>query len=423
MDKELYGQYVEILQEELMPAMGCTEPISLALAAAKAKELLEEEVDHIVVKASGSIIKNTKSVVVPNTGGLRGIPVAVIAGVIGGKAELELEVIARITPEQIEEIKKAVETIPVSVEFLDKGHVFDLIVELYGRENKAVVRITDTHTNMVYLEQNGKILKDQQPALEKNELKKRLEILSIENIWDFVKEVKMEDVEALIRRQMECNWAIAEEGMKMRYGANIGKVLRITYGSDHKNLACAMAAAGSDARMNGCELPVVVNSGSGNQGITVCIPVMVYARHYNTFTEERLIRALVMANMIAIYEKAGIGTLSAYCGAVSAGAGAGAGIAYLLGCDIKGISHTVVNALAISSGIICDGAKASCAGKIALSVYAGILGYEMWTNDQQFYAGDGIVADGFDANIRAIGNLANLGMSETNNEIIRQMIR
>ncbi len=423
MNEELWKKYVAVLKKELIPAMGCTEPIAIALAAAKGKELLGVWPERVVVKVSGSILKNAKSVVVPNTEGIRGIPAAVIAGIVGGKAELGLQVLAEMTEEESSRIKNVLEQIPVAVEFLDRGHVFDIYAEFYSQASRAAVRITDYHTNFVYLEKDGNVLLDEQPEFAEDELKDRLEYMTIESICRFADEIELDKIAPVIERQMDYNWAIAEEGMRKKYGANIGKVLKNVYGSDCRNLACSMSAAGSDARMNGCELPVVVNSGSGNQGITVCIPVMVYGKYSGNYTKEQIIRALLVSNLTAIYEKAGIGTLSAYCGAVSAGAGAAAGIAYLQGEGCSGVSHTIVNALAISSGIICDGAKASCAGKIAVSVYTGILGYEMWKQEQEFVAGDGIVVKGLDANIRAIGDLATRGMGETNKEIIRQMIQ
>ena len=282
------------------------------------------------------------------------------------------------------------------------------------------VRITDYHTNIVWLSKNGQTLLDRRAETGDTMVEQKEIQMSMEDIWEFANQVKLEDVRSVIQRQIDCNWAIAQEGMHQRYGANIGKILRDIYGDQVQNLACAMAAAGSDARMNGCELPVVVNSGSGNQGMTVAVPVLVYGR-YLQVPEDTLLRALVLANLIAVYEKTGIGRLSAYCGAVSAGAAAGAGVAFLYGEDYDVIIHTVVNALAVTSGIICDGAKASCAAKIALSVYSGILGYEMYKRGEQFYAGDGIVAPGVEATLKNVGELASRGMYTTNQEIIRMM--
>lgn len=420
MEQEIYQEYITILREELVPAMGCTEPIALAFAGAKCREVLGCMPDRVEVKASGSIIKNVKSVIVPNTNKLRGIPVAIAAGIVGGKSDLQMQVIAEMEEDQIAAIGKFVDTVPIKVEALDEGHVFDILAKLYHGEDCVTIRIMDYHTNIVYLEKNGEVLIENLPEDTAISVDKEKKVLSMKGIWEFANTVKIEDVEDIIQQQMDCNWAIAMEGMTNHYGANIGKVLMNSYGKDTHNLACAMAAAGSDARMNGCEMPVVVNSGSGNQGMTVCLPVMVYAKTMRSPREKR-IRALVLSNLIAIYEKTGIGRLSAYCGAVSAGAAAAAGVAYLHDEDYETIIHTVVNALAASSGIVCDGAKASCAAKIALSVCSGLMGYEMYKRGQQFKAGDGLVAHGVEATLDNIAALASQGMYETNLEIIRMM--
>ena len=373
MEQIMCEKYISILKEELIPAMGCTEPIALAYAAAKGRELLGCLPDKVLVKASGSIIKNTKSVIVPNTNQMKGIPVAVAAGIVGGKAELKLQVISEVTDEQVAGIQKFLEQVPIDVEPLDNGHVFDILIEQYAGEEKSVIRIADYHTNIIFIGKNNEILLDKTEGKQETRESERQDLskeisLSMEDIWEFANEVNLDEVRETIQKQIDCNWAIAMEGMNQKYGANIGKVLSDVYGDGVQNLACAMAAAGSDARMNGCEMPVVVNSGSGNQGMTVAVPILVYAKHLKS-EEETVFRALVLANMIAIYEKTGIGRLSAYCGAVSAGAAAAAGIAYLNGDDYDTVIHTVVNALAASSGIVCDGAKASCAAKIAISVY------------------------------------------------------
>ena len=425
MEQIMCEKYISILKEELIPAMGCTEPIALAYAAAKGRELLGCLPDKVLVKASGSIIKNTKSVIVPNTNQMKGIPVAVAAGIVGGKAELKLQVISEVTDEQVAGIQKFLEQVPIDVEPLDNGHVFDILIEQYAGEEKSVIRIADYHTNIIFIGKNNEILLDKTEGKQETRESERQDLskeisLSMEDIWEFANEVNLDEVRETIQKQIDCNWAIAMEGMNQKYGANIGKVLSDVYGDGVQNLACAMAAAGSDARMNGCEMPVGVNSGSGNQGMTVAVPILVYAKHLKS-EEETVFRALVLANMIAIYEKTGIGRLSAYCGAVSAGAAAAAGIAYLNGDDYDTVIHTVVNALAASSGIVCDGAKASCAAKIAISVYSGLLGYEMYKRDQQFYAGDGIVAPGIEATLKNVGELASRGMYETNSEIIRMM--
>lgn len=421
MNKEdsLYSIYVQILKEELVMAMGCTEPIAISYACAKATQVLDHLPDRIVVKASGSIIKNVKSVIVPHTNGLKGIEVAAAAGALYGDADAKLEVLSRATREQIEELPEYVQNTNITVQHIEQGHVFDLEIHVYYEQEHASVRIVDTHTNIVQIEKNWQVIfEDKTTSLE---LKADHSALIMKQIWDFSQTVDIDDVKEILDRQITCNMAIANEGIHNSYGANIGHVILNMDSDCVKTRAKAYAAAGSDARMNGCELPVVINSGSGNQGITCCVPVVVYAKELDC-TQEQLYRALVLSNLTAIYIKTGIGTLSAFCGAVSAGAAAGAGIAYLHNGTYKEIQHIIVNALAILSGTICDGAKASCAAKIASSVDAGIMGYYMYKNKQQFYAGDGIVAHSVDETIQNIGTLGSQGMLQTNDKIIEMMI-
>lgn len=421
MNKEdsLYSIYVQILKEELVMAMGCTEPIAISYACAKATQVLDHLPDRIVVKASGSIIKNVKSVIVPHTNGLKGIEVAAAAGALYGDADAKLEVLSSATREQIEELPEYVQNTNITVQHIEQGHVFDLEIHVYYEQEHASVRIVDTHTNIVQIEKNWQVIfEDKTTSLE---LKADHSALIMKQIWDFSQTVDIDDVKEILDRQITCNMAIANEGIHNSYGANIGHVILNMDSDCVKTKAKAYAAAGSDARMNGCELPVVINSGSGNQGITCCVPVVVYAKELDC-TQEQLYRALVLSNLTAIYIKTGIGTLSAFCGAVSAGAAAGAGIAYLHNGTYKEIQHTIVNALAILSGTICDGAKASCAAKIASSIDAGIMGYYMYKNKQQFYAGDGIVAHSVDETIQNIGTLGSQGILQTNDKIIEMMI-
>ena len=421
MNKEdsLYSIYVQILKEELVMAMGCTEPIAISYACAKATQVLDHLPDRIVVKASGSIIKNVKSVIVPHTNGLKGIEVAAAAGALYGDADAKLEVLSSATREQIEELPEYVQNTNITVQHIEQGHVFDLEIHVYYEQEHASFRIVDTHTNIVQIEKNWQVIfEDKTTSLE---LKADHSALIMKQIWDFSQTVDIEDVKEILDRQIACNMAIANEGIHNSYGANIGHVILNMDSDCVKTRAKAYAAAGSDARMNGCELPVVINSGSGNQGITCCVPVVVYAKELDC-TQKQLYRALVLSNLTAIYIKTGIGTLSAFCGAVSSGAAAGAGIAYLHHGTYKEIQHTIVNALAILSGTICDGAKASCAAKIASSVDAGIMGYYMYKNKQQFYAGDGIVAHSVDETIQNIGTLGSQGMLQTNDKIIEMMI-
>lgn len=416
-----YRAYVQILKEELVPAMGCTEPIALAYAAAKARETLGCLPDRVVIGASGSIIKNVKSVIVPNTNRLKGIPAAATAGIVAGKSERELEVIAEVTEEQILEMRKFLEDTSITVEHVDNGITFDIIVTVFKGESYAKVRIANYHTNIVWVEKDGEVLHSIEVEGEDESGLTDRSLLNLRDILDFANTVDVEDVKETLGRQIAYNTAIAEEGLKGDYGSNIGSVLLDTYGDSVHIRAKAMAAAGSDARMNGCELPVIINSGSGNQGMTTSLPVIEYAKEVKA-DEEKLYRALTLSNLVTIHQKTGIGRLSAFCGAVSAGAGAGAGIAYLLGEDLDGIAHTVANALANTGGIVCDGAKASCAAKIASAVEAGILGYHMHKRGQDFVGGDGLVAYESEQTIANMGRLGKIGMKLTNEEIIKIMI-
>lgn len=416
-----YQAYVQILKEELVPAMGCTEPIALAYAAAKAREVLGCIPERVEIGASGSIIKNVKSVIVPNTDHLKGIPAAATAGIIAGDASKELEVIASVASGKTAEMREFLEKTPITVEHVDNGFVFEIIVKVIKGDSYALVRIVNYHTNIVLIEKDGEKLLEVVVEGEKEEGLTDRSLLNMESIWEFTNTMDVDDVREIIARQIEYNTTIAEEGLRGNYGANIGSVLLDTYGTDVRTRAKAMAAAGSDARMNGCELPVIINAGSGNQGMTCSLPVLEYAKEFGC-DEDKTYRALTLSNLVAIHQKTGIGRLSAYCGAVSAGAAAGAGIAYLCGGGYEEVIHTVVNALAIVSGMVCDGAKASCAAKIAASVDAGILGYNMYIRGQEFVAGDGIVTKGVEATIVNIGRLGKDGMKGTNEEIIKMMI-
>ncbi|MBR5602871.1 MAG: serine dehydratase subunit alpha family protein [Bacteroidales bacterium] len=416
----LYNLYINILKEELVPAMGCTEPICLAYAAAKAREVLGEMPDKVDILASGNIIKNVKSVIVPNTNGMKGLKASVAIGIVGGIAEKELEVIANVTAEQKEKTQEFLDTVPMSITHINCQEQLDVTIRLYKGEHTASVRISGFHTNIVHIQ------KDQDVIFESNTISKPSaeltdrSILSVEGIYDFANSVEIEDVKELLERQLKYNKAISEEGLRNDWGANVGSLLLNNYADDIKIKAKAWAAAGSDARMNGCEMPVIINSGSGNQGITVSMPVLAYAKEYN-IEDERIYRALVVSNLIAIHQKTSIGRLSAYCGAISAGCAAGCGIAYLLGENLETISKTLTNALAISSGVICDGAKASCAAKIAMAVDSGIMGYNMCKNNKNLCEGDGIIGYGVENTIKNVGTLASKGMRETDSVIIKIM--
>ena len=423
MDAVSYQDYVNILKEELVPAMGCTEPIAIAYAAAVLRETLGRPAERMEVEASGNIIKNVKSVFVPGTGGLRGIPAAAAAGMAAGDPSLDLEVLSQIGEAEQARIREYLARTPITVRLADSPLIFDILVRAWAGEDSALVRIANYHTHIVRIEKNGAILKDLpvQAAAEEGLTDKSA--LSVRGILEFAREADLSDVEETLSRQIRFNTAIAQEGLRGDYGANIGQVLLSAYGDDVKIRAKAMAAAGSDARMNGCGLPVVIVSGSGNQGLTASLPVIEYAKELGA-DQDTLYRALLVSDLITIHLKAEIGRLSAYCGAVSAGCGSGAGIAYLYGKDkpeealLKDVSHTIVNSLAVVSGMVCDGAKASCAAKIASAVDAGILGFTMYQQGQQFRGGDGIISKGVEETIHNIGLLATQGMRETDREIL-----
>lgn len=423
MDRKTYQDYVNILKEELVPAMGCTEPIAIAYAAAVARKTLGQVAQRMEVEASGNIIKNVKSVFVPGTGGLRGIPAAAAAGMAAGDPDLELEVLSHVGEPEKKAIQDYLEATPIAVKLADSPFIFDITIRAWAGEDSALVRIVNYHTNIVRIEKNGETLREVEAQAAQEEGLTDKSVLSVEGILEFAREAQLADVEETIGRQIRYNTAIAQEGLQGDYGANIGRVLLSTYGDNVKIRARAMAAAGSDARMNGCGLPVVIVSGSGNQGLTASLPVIEYAKELGV-DQETLYRALLVSDLITIHLKSEIGRLSAYCGAVSAGCGSGAGVAYLYGRDkspkelLRDVSHTIVNALAVTSGIVCDGAKASCAAKISSAVDAGLLGFYMYQNGQQFRGGDGIVSKGVEETIRNIGLLATEGMRETDREIL-----
>lgn len=423
-----YQTYLKILERELVCAMGCTEPIALAYCAAAARSTLGALPDRIKVEASGNIIKNVKSVVVPNTGGRCGIAAAAAIGVLGGDENAKLQVISNVPEETIGQLGAYLEQTDIKVSLLESDCLLDMIVTVFHGDSCASVRIANEHTNIVKIKKDHTVLFEKavsgagEGSKGKGEEEEKIpdySLLTVKEIYDFACTCNLEDVEPVLSRQIEMNTAISDEGLRHDYGANIGKVLLKT-GNDIRTRAKARAAAGSDARMNGCSLPVVICSGSGNQGMTASLPVIEYAKELHA-DQDRLYRALLISNLVTLHAKSGIGRLSAYCGAVSAGAGAGAGIAFLHGGDEKDLSHTIVNTLAISSGIVCDGAKSSCAAKIALAVETGIFGFEMYRNGQQFYGGDGLVVKGVENSINNFSRLGRIGMRETDHEILLMM--
>ncbi len=427
-----YTTYVQILKEELVPAMGCTEPIALGYGAAKAREVLGGLPDKVEVNVSYNIIKNVKSVVVPNTDGLKGIEAAVAAGIVAGDATKLLEVISVVSNDKKSEIRDFMNHVPITVKAIDGELTFDIVLILFKGNEYVKLRIAQYHTNIILIEKNGERLFNLEAGREQeseNSTENTQEVgltdkslLNLKDIIEFADTLRVKDVKDILDPQINYNMAIAEEGLKNDYGANIGSTWLASYGNDVRNRAIAKAAAGSDARMSGCELPVIINSGSGNQGITVSVPVIEYANDLDV-TRNKLYRALALANLISIHEKTGIGRLSAYCGAVSAGCAAACGIAYLLGGGFEEIAHTLVNSVVITSGMICDGAKPSCAGKIATSIMAGLLGHDMFKNgEQQFRSGEGIINRDVEETIRNVGRLGKDGMRETDREIVKIMI-
>jgi L-cysteine desulfidase len=422
MDKSdcCYQSYLAILKEELVPAMGCTEPICLAYAAAKAREVLGSMPQRVEIKASGNIIKNVKSVIVPNTKGMKGLKASVAAGIVAGNPEKALEVIAEVTPEQKQQIVQFLDDTLMTIVPLNVIAQLDVTVNLYDGNQSASVRIAGHHTNIVKIEKNEEVLFDSGYEADANAKLTDRKCLNMKQIYDFANTVDIEDLKPIIVPQMECNKAIAMEGLKNNWGANVGStILRV--GNDIRQKAKAWAAAGSDARMSGCEMPVIINSGSGNQGMTVSLPVLAFAEEFH-IDEDRTIRAVALSNLVAIHQKTGIGRLSAYCGAVSAGCASGCGVAYLLGHSFEIIEHTLENALGMAAGIVCDGAKPSCAGKIALAVEAGLLGFEMSKHGDNLLGGDGIIGKDVEETIDHIGCLGRYGMKETDVEILKIMV-
>ncbi len=415
-----YAQYLKILHEELIPAMGCTEPIAMAYAAAKAREVLGALPDKIDIVISGNIIKNVKSVIVPNTGGLKGITAAIAAGAVAGNADRQLEVLADVKEDEIPKIAQFMESCAMTVMKSESDKLLDIDLHMYRGRDNVRLRITDFHTNIVLIEKNGEVLlKKESASADGGETDRS--VLNVRDIIEFAESVDIEDVRDLLEKQIEYNCAISEEGLHGEYGASVGKTLLETRGEDVRVRARAQAAAGSDARMSGCEMPVVIVSGSGNQGMTASLPVIVYAKDMGA-SHERLLRALVVSNLITIHQKTPIGRLSAFCGAISAGCGAAAGVAWLTDGTYEAVSATITNTLGMISGTVCDGAKPSCATKIASAVEAGLLGFDLYEKGKGLHGGDGILKDNVEKTIESVGQLAREGMRETDTEILDIML-
>ena len=415
--------YTNILKEELIPAMGCTEPIAIAYAASIISHALNGYPTEVKIGLSGNIIKNVKSVIVPKTGGMHGINSAVCAGIISACPSKKLEVLSGINPEDVSKIRDFQNSASIEIYELEDAHPFEIYIEGFLGAQSASAHLCKRHTNLVsaYLNGENVTLNYQSPEdIVEKETTDRSS-LNVEEILEFAETCDLDELSPILEKQIKYNMAIANEGISRDFGASIGRTLYGSSNGETRTVARAMAAAGSDARMNGCELPVIINSGSGNQGLTASLPVIIYAKHLGV-SEEGLYRALCVSNLITLHVKSGIGTLSAYCGAVAAGAGAGCGVAYLYGGKYRDIAHTLVNALAIDSGLICDGAKASCAAKIATAVENGLLGFNLFRSGNQFFAGDGIVKKGVENTISSVARLANQGMRHTDKEILNIML-
>ena len=412
--------YTHILREEIIPATGCTEPISIAFCAAKAHQVLGMQPTAVTVSVSGNILKNVKSVVVPNTNGLKGIRAAVAAGIVCGDADKGMQVISSVTDEQRAAVANFLNSVNIDISCAETDCPLYISITLYARTSYSRVVIANNHSNIVEIMKNGEAIVKRPIIAQSEDNLTDKSCMNLHDIYEYAERIDLEEIKDLLDMQIDYNMAICEEGLANDYGANIGKILLSENVSDAKTVARAYAAAGSDARMSGCEMPVAILCGSGNQGITASVPIICYARHY-AIKEERMYRALVLSDLLTVYQKAGIGRLSAFCGAISAGCAAGAGIAFLLGGDESVVAHTLVNSIAMISGTFCDGAKPSCAAKIAAAIETGILGYQMYLHQQQFHHGEGIVAPNADATVQNIGRIASEGMVETDQTIISIM--
>ncbi|MGI5857899.1 MAG: serine dehydratase subunit alpha family protein [Tepidanaerobacteraceae bacterium] len=422
LDKKKYQAYISILKEELVPALGCTEPIAIAYAAAKAREVLGSFPSKVVVKCSGNIIKNAKSVIVPNTGNLKGIIASALAGILVGDSTKEMNLLEELKESDIEKIKELMQTDICRVEMLESDANLHIVIQVMDTDKEASVEIKHTHTNITRVEKDGKLIFQKKFDGENlNGFSSDRNILNVKDILDFANTVKLEDIENILKGQIEHNLSIAREGINGNYGCGVGKMLMDCYGDNIFTKIRAYAAAGSDARMNGCNLPVVTNSGSGNQGMTTSLPVIIYAKE-KKLNPEKMYRGLVLSNLITIHLRSAMGRLSAYCGAVCAACGSGAGITYLAGGTPEQIERTITNTLGNVSGIVCDGAKSSCAAKIASGLDAAIMAHFLAMRGTAFEADSGIIKESVEDTIAAVGRLGHDGMKETDVEVLKIML-
>ncbi len=421
MKKELYQNYIKLLNQEMVKALGCTEPIAVALAGAKAREVLGKMPEKITIKCSQNIVKNVKGVIVPTTGDMRGIDTACVLGALAGDASLELEVLRNVKQEDIKKLKELLAQKICKVEQLESGDNLHIICQVESGKDTAEVEILHSHSNIVSIKKNGKVIFESKKSDGEDFEKIDSSILKFDDIYEFVNTFDIDDLKDLFDMEIRCNNAIAEEGLKNDYGARVGKTILKNAGDSIKEKAKAFASAGSDARMSGCNMAVVINSGSGNQGMTILSTVYQYAK-YLKVSDEKLYRALALANLVALWQKSAIGKLSAFCGAVSAGSAGGAGIVYMKGGTKKQIEDTIINSLASAGGIVCDGAKPSCALKIAIAVDTAIMAGEMAMDGNVFKDGEGLVKNDIESTVSAICRMAKDGMSSTDKKILEIML-
>ena len=421
MNKVTYDSYIAILKHELVPALGCTEPIAIAFAAAKARDVLGRFPEHVTAWLSGNMIKNAKSVIVPNSDNERGIETAVALGCTGGDAALQYEVLKPVTEADVQKARALVRDGFCETRYVDGKDNLYIRIEAVCGDERSSVTVEQEHTNITHIEKNGKTLYSRADGGEPVEGEADKRLLNVRDIYAFANEVDLDDVRELLERQITLNAAISEEGLKGYYGAAVGWLLMQVNGDHVEGRAAARAAAGSDARMNGCSMPVVINSGSGNQGITVTLPICEYAQTWEV-SHDKLLRALALANLISVHIKRHIGNLSAFCGAVNAGCAAACGIAWMDGCSYEQICMCITNTLCNVGGIVCDGAKSSCAAKIAAAVNAGTFGYRMAKKGLTFHGGDGLAGQDIETTIENIGRMGRDGMHGTDVEILNIMV-
>lgn len=420
MTAEIYKEYVKILKAELVPAMGCTEPISLAYGAAYCRKVLGELPTKVIALCSGNIIKNVRCVKIPHSGGMVGIEEAVLLGAVGGDPDREMEVLTSVREVDIRTAEVLIESGACTVKLLDSPAPLHFILRMEGAGGEAEVEICEDHTNIVRVTKNGRTLL--QKSYEYKGDAPDYSTLSLEGIKQFADTVEIADIKELLDRQIECNMKIAEAGMDGRYGIGIGTIIKESYPDSTVTEMKSLAASASEARMGGCELPVIVNSGSGNQGITASVPVIVYAKRHG-LGGDATYRGLVFSNLLTIFQKMYIGKLSAFCGVVSAGCGAGAALTYMADGSLRRIRQTIENTLANVPGIICDGAKISCAAKIATSVDAAYLAHKMALRDAAYIPHTGILQATTAETISCVGAIGKDGMRETDKEILRILLR